>query len=545
MKRLPLLLFLLLTLAGAVRIALTWRPTSLTYDEGSNLACGMEYVARGTYTYGPFHPPAARIAMGIGPYLYGARPQGVQGRYEEGNAILEHAPNYATTLMLARAGILPFFLLATWLVWRWSRRLLGEWGALAPVLLFTNTPTVLAHAGLATTDMAVCAGVCAAVFAFTRWLEAPDARSSLVLGAAIALACVSKFSAMLLVPVSMAAVWGVWMAGRRAAPRPAVRHAAIALAAATLLVWGAYRFSWGPITDMAEVAPRASSLHARIPVPLIRVFNQISVPAPELIDGVRQVRFHVEDGHPAYLLGRNADHGWWYFFPVALAVKLPLGMLLLALAGCAALVRRGFRPFDWRPWAPAAAALAMLLAVLPLTINIGVRYLLPLMPMLAIVAGMSAVWLLRRPGRLWPAVSAVLMLWTAISSAAAHSGYIAYFNELAGREPERILVDSDLDWGQDMYRLAAALKARRVPNLHIACFYWGDLARLGLPPWNALQPYKPVTGWVAASHTTLKTKAWELARERGRSDLAFAWLDGYQPVERVGRSILLYYIPPR
>jgi len=100
-------------------------------------------------------------------------------------------------------GILPFFVLACVVVWRWGRRLFGEWGALAAVFLFTNTPPVLAHAGVATMDMAVGAGVCSALYAFTRWLEEPDWKRSILFGVGLALALLAKFSSILVVRVCL------------------------------------------------------------------------------------------------------------------------------------------------------------------------------------------------------------------------------------------------------------------------------------------------------------------------------------------------------
>ena len=190
----------------------------------------------------------------------------------------------------------------------------------------------------------------------------------------------------------------------------------------------------------------------------------------------------------------------------------------------------------------------MLLVNLPTSLNIGVRYMLPLFPMLALTAGMGVLFLLRRPEpcRLeqWRRACAVgLMLWVAVSSAAAHPDYLAYFNELGGSRPERILVDSDLDWGQDMNRLVVELRRRHVDRLHMSCLYTGDDSRLELPSWDALPLYQPVTGWVAVSFTMLKTYGWLAAQQQGRADSGFAWLDRYQPVARVGKSILLYYIP--
>jgi hypothetical protein len=188
---------------------------------------------------------------------------------------------------------------------------------------------------------------------------------------------------------------------------------------------------------------------------------------------------------------------------------------------------------------PAVLTAAILAVNLPTTINIGVRYMLPLYPLLALTAGIGTVWLWRR----YRSAAAILLVWTALSSAAAHPDYLAYFNELGGSHPERILVDSDLDWGQDMARLGRELERRRVPYFHMACLYTGDDTRLGLPAWDGLEPYQPVTGWVAVSHTMLQNYGWMAAQQRGRQDLAFAWLDRYQPVGRVGKSILLYYIP--
>src|ERR1035441_3979484 len=73
-------------------------------------------------------------------------------------------------------------------------------------------------------------------------------------------------------------------------------------------------------------------------------FSPHSKPAPQLLDGLWQVHNHVEGGHTAYLLRRHSFHGWWYFFPVALAVKTPLAILLLAALGVFAPVAQALGP---------------------------------------------------------------------------------------------------------------------------------------------------------------------------------------------------------
>ena len=531
----PTLIFLLLAALGVARIAATYRSIAQTSDETPNIACGMQYLDLGRYDYGAFHPPLARLAIALGPYLYGARAQKLPDRWKEGNAVLNSAPRYGKALTLARLGILPFFLLACTVVWLWGRKLLGDWGALAPVFLFTNLPPVLAHSGVATMDMAIGAGICTALFAYTLWLEEGTLRRAIFFGIGLALAILSKFSAVLLLPVCLAAITLLH-------PRARQKRNWAWIPVAFVLVWGAYRFSFGPMSEhVASDAAAQGGIFAKIPTPLLHALETLPVPAPQLLDGLWQVHNHVEGGHTAFLLGRHSFHGWWYFFPVALAVKTPLAILLLAALGAFAL-RRALPGESRRALCmPAVLTAVILLVNLPTSLNIGVRYMLPLYPLLALAAGIGAAWLWRKRR----AAAIILLLWTAVSSAGAHPDYLAYFNELAGSHPERILVDSDLDWGQDMARLAAALQRRRVPYFHMACLYTGDDTRLGLPPWDSLEPYQPVTGWVAVSHTMLQNYGWMASQQRSRPDLAFAWLDPYQPAGRVGKSILLYYIPEK
>jgi hypothetical protein len=512
----PTLIFLLLTAIGVARIAATYRSIAQTSDETPNIGCGMQYLDLGKYTYGAFHPPLARLAMAVGPYLYGARAQGKPDRWQEGNAVLNSAPRYNRALTLARIGILPFFLLACTVVWLWGRRLLGEWGALIAVFLFTNIPPVLAHAGLATMDMAVGAGVCTAFYTFWCWLEEPTPKRSVLLGIGVALAVLSKFSSFMLLPVGFVAMTLV-------ATRGKIRRNWLWIPVAFVLVWGAYRFSFGRMTEDGPT-----------------ILKAIPLPAPQILDGIWQVRGHIEGGHTAFLLGQHSFHGWWYFFPIALVVKVPAGLLLLAVFGIVAAFRQNNRAL----WIPPLLTALILLINLPTTLNIGVRYMLPLFPVLALTGGIGVLWLWNRARG---AVAVLLIFSIAVSSAVAHPDYIAYFNGFAGfahGHPERILVDSDLDWGQDMGRLATELRRRNVPYIHMACLYTGDDTRLGLPNWDSLDPYKRVTGWVAISYTMRENFGWMAAQQQGRSDLAFAWLDSYQPVKRVGKSILLYYIPP-
>jgi len=132
-----------------------------------------------------------------------------------------------------------------------------------------------------------------------------------------------------------------------------------------------------------------------------------------------------------------------------------------------------------------------------------------------------------------PATGLLLALlgWQLSTLWRAYPDYLPYFNE-AVSDPQHVLVDSDLDWGQDLKRLELRAQALNIPLLHLAYQGTADLAREPLPPIEPLRPRQPVSGWVAIS---------ALARTRNPAD--YAWLDAYRPLERVGHTIDLYYIP--
>ena len=127
----------------------------------------------------------------------------------------------------------------------------------------------------------------------------------------------------------------------------------------------------------------------------------------------------------------------------------------------------------------------------------------------------------------------VLVSWQILTLWSANPDYLPYFNE-AIAHPEQVLVDSDLDWGQDLWRLEQRAAAIKIPKLNLAYRGTADLTREPLPHFLILPPWRPATGWIAIS---------ELAKVHDPK--GYGWLDAYQPMERVGKTIELYYLPPR
>lgn len=547
---------LLLAGIGAARIISTYRVFGQTTDEPAHLASGMEWLQRGTYTLEPLHPPLARVAVALGPYLSGLRLAGQDDVWQEGNGILLAHGRYLHNLTLARLGTLPFFLVATLLVWYWARVRYEIGPALVATLLFTTSPVVLAHAGLATTDMAITAGFTGALISYINWLERPTHLRSAILGIALGLATLSKFSALVFLPACGLALW-VWrFLGRDKKKEAPVTDRfqwggglALAALAMCLVVWAGYRFSVGSLTSAAE-RPKLDRLLGSSSVLHKVAYAAVEfpgVPAPAFFRGLDRVRKKEARGHTGYLLGQVRERGWWYFFPVALAVKTTLPFLALIGMGIFYLGKSAWLERNWIAAAPMVAALALLLVCLPSHVNIGVRHILPIFPLFAIIAGVGACrfW---KSAKLWSsprlkyagfAVILLLLAWHFTSSIRAHPDYLAYFNESAGQHPERILIDSDLDWGQDLLRLCAILKAKRIEEVSIA--YAGsaelDLGQFGLPPFRILLPHQPTDGWIAISLLRLKVGGLGFPTD------SFSWLRAYQPVYVVGRSIWLFYLP--
>jgi len=524
LERHSLPLALCLIAIAAVRIVSTYTAFADVGDEPAHLGCGLEYLAEHVYRLETQHPPLARAMAALGPYLDGARPIGEPNQEWEGDAILCHSGHPERTLFLARLGILPFFLLACLVVYFWARHHFGNSAAVLATGLFTLLPPVLAHAGLATTDMALAACLGAAFFSLVLWAEKPTLPRTLLLGASTALAALSKFTALGFLPAGAALAFAAYLAVERpglnklgALARQRAIPFGLAVTAGALLIWAGYWFSFGPVPGW-----------------------NLRLPAPELFDGIRNAMRHNATGHTAYLLGQVSKTGWWYFFPVALAVKTPIAFLLL-LAWGAYLGWKRRREVAYL--LPVAFSLGILLPAMTSHVNIGVRHVLPIYIGFSIMAGWAGAFACQPPRKPAGIVLVLMLLWLAITGAIRHPDYLAYFNELVGSRPEKVLVDSDLDWRQDTKRLAERLKELGASEVSFGQFIWKVQCLdvwPGLPHPRVINPLVPVEGWTAVSPTLAKTTQYGMDY---RYPNLQPWFEYIQPVERVG-SLLLYYVPP-
>jgi hypothetical protein len=188
-------------------------------------------------------------------------------------------------------------------------------------------------------------------------------------------------------------------------------------------------------------------------------------------------------------------------------------------------------------------------------INIGVRHVLPIYVIFAMLGAVGCIELAKaaRGRGLGLLAAAVLLAWPAGAGILQHPDYLAYFNELAGSRPEKILGESDPDWGQNAKR--AAERLRQLGATSASVFFSGDFEKdqftaklYGFPPLKPYQNVVPNPGWNVISPTSVAVfdGGWNRSRivqYGGRAFVLRPWYQSLEPTERVG-SQLLYYVAP-
>jgi hypothetical protein len=530
----PGLIVAIFGLLGVVSILLTYPVYNNTFDEPAHITTGVDLLDRGEYPYRTLHPPPIRVLIAFGPYLSGIR--GVDGTPEEKEqGVMHQGDHYWRTLSLARLSILPFFLLGLLVAWRWARHLFGVRAGVVGSLFFASQPVILGHAGLATTDMAACATIGLSLFFWSLWLEEATAKRSILFGVSVGFAILVKLSAVVFIPFGALAIL-LLRSGLGAERRVRVKGLFTSAVFTFVVIWAGYGLSLDPITHPED----------RPHDPVDRLFgtsgtlhdlgNRIAeapiVPAAAFLRAVNEVRALNEDSFAGYVLGKRLEgRGAWYFFPVALAVKTSLPFLLMALVGVFLALREARREGEWSMAAPAVGALAILAVGMISNVALGIRHVLPVYLLLSVTLGASAVALLDR-GTAGKLVLGLFAVWQVGGTVVAHPDHLPYFNELV-RNQEQVLVESDLDWGQDLHRLAGVLEEEGIEELQLAYFGTTDPRKMGITNFSEVAPEANSQGWVAISRTLLKLRP------------GYAWLDQRTPERVAGKSIEIHLVPER
>ena len=543
------LILLALLIVMAARIVSTYTVFNGTFDEGYHLMAGMEMYQTGKYQYRTENPPLVSMILAALPYASGVRARWDIDYIQQPLYVLEDAGSYWKTLTLARMGNLLFIPILMIYVYRWSCELYGVAAGLIAVLLVTNSPNVLAHAGVSAVDFAITATLIAAAYSLYRWAQDGGTKRLVIAACFVAFAVMSKYSAAGYLAVIGAAYFALarW---RRFTGLPSAKLLGAGAARVLLfvaivftLVWACFGFDVGPVQDHHGVVKKNLDRYfpsgSRFSEPAREFALRTSLPAPAFFDGLAVVADHAREGHPGHFLLGEVKHreGWWYYFPVVLAVKTTLPFLGLLVLAAWVFCARGGPGRKGSVYVAIAAAVVLLFSMAG-NLNIGVRHILPIYAFFAVLA--SSLFARVKGGfanqRALVVVALVLVAGHVATSLGAHPDYIPYFNEAVRGPKHRILGDSNLDWGQDVARLGRHLEANGIEGvIHYYCFGMTRPEAVGIDNYRVYDFSRPPKGWLAVSLTAMQG----IYREPGQPSLEWLW--DVTPRAKIGETILLYY----
>jgi Dolichyl-phosphate-mannose-protein mannosyltransferase len=538
----------ILAAAGAIEVRTALGETQ-TWDEGIHIWSGYAYLTRGDYSWNTEHPPLVKLVSAIPLLQLGLASPTAAGRsdgnqVEAGRQFLYANRRDADTILISArsANILLTLLFLGGLAW-WTRRRWGWAAGICAAALCAFDPNLIAHGRYVTTDYPLTAFFFFACMLWVEYLESGGGKRLLLAAAAIAIAMVVKFSALLLAPPLVLLYVLCWIRRPKEFPvRRAIGAAAVVVAVTAVTVaivyWPETLRSLRPGVPRLETVVNQDNF---IGATLAWLGQKFNLPAHDFLVGLSRVAEHNTGGHATYLMGLRSNTGFWYYFPVAFAVKSTLAALaatlLVALLAAWVVWRRG-----WRSISPMALGLLLPPLIyfglsMSSGINLGMRHILPIFPFLYV--GIAAITATLRPGVWAIAPIAVLALVQVAECRSIYPDYLAFFNAAAGgpgRGPE-YLVDSNLDWGQDVKKLRTWLAQHGTKRVRIDYFgnviipYYG-IEEVGFPGPMDQAGWDEIDDYIAVNATELEgvySPLNTMARVRLR-----------QPIAKVGWSVYVY-----
>jgi hypothetical protein len=480
-----------LLLLMAVNLLAAISRKSITNDEIVHIPAGYYHLVAGEFQLNNEHPPLIKMWAAL-PLLFiqpneakPPPPGAVTGNYSEETwkYLDQFWPNnkdyFEAISFWTRTMMILITLALGILIFVYARDLFGPRAAVLAVALYTLEPTVLGHGRLVHTDLPAAFAFLLFFFVLRFYVKARTLRRALLLGLVSGLALVVKFSMIVLLPVlACLAIIAFVLAPRLQESRKKIAvHLALVVCVLLFVVNAAYYFRSQQLEpgDVRWVQTMSAPAFNRW-MTFFRFGSKV-VPTYFLF-GQYNVMLHNRDGHPTSLLGQYNRNGWWYYFPVAFAIKTSLPFLILSIAALA-----------WALWAVWKRDWRFLWLVLPFAIyaalsmssriNIGVRHFLPVYSFLFIASGalLDRLLRVRYAHHLMVALVVLTFGWISVEMLRAYPDYIPYMNQLASAHPHWwYLSDSNVEWGDDARALADYLHARGETDVRGALSGgWGTL----------------------------------------------------------------------
>jgi len=548
--------WVVLVLLAVVMLAQLWTSVtqlSITSDEIDHLHAAYRYWQCNDFGWNPEHPPLVKIVAGLPlqfmhindpiPHACGLKDD------KSIDFIVGHAFAFAnpeSVLRASRFAVSLFAVLLLLTVWFFARKMFGLPVAVICGVLVAFDPNFLAHGALVATDIAAALAILLAVYALYCYATEPNFSRLLALGLATGFAACAKHSTILLAvvfPILLAA--DVILSARDGRGRKLLRYAGalcVVAAIAFTVLWASYGFRYAarPAGAATWTTARLSFAHGAIATKIVPQLERWHIAPEAYLVGLQDVLVESEIGRPSFLLGKWYRGSNWFYFPVAAAIKFTLPVWLMVLASATAI----------RFWAGKRRELlflmlpALLFLVFSMTsgLNIGIRHLLPVLPLLIIFAAAGA-WSIARERRCAMIALAALLVFQAATSLHAYPNYLSYGNELWGGPGQtyRYLANSDVDWGQAQKMVRDYVERNHPANCYFLRTYNNKNSDYGIPcgglselEWDPLQT--PYTGTMIVSGSMV-----DGIGVRGASVQTRRVFKDLKPMAKIGGSAVLVY----
>lgn len=602
MNKIPPILSIILITIMIILAVISLRQESAIMDEVAHIPAGYSYLTQRDMRLNPEHPPLLKDLSAVSllfikdinfPDHLKSWKDEVNSQWDFGFNFLYNSNNNADKIIFwSRLPMLLLLVVLGFFIYRWTKELFGKWPALLAVFLFSFEPTFIAHGRYVTTDVGAAVAFFVAIYFFIKWLTNVGRATSnikylILAGIFFGIAQLVKFSLFLLVPYFglLLLIWIIINKGGLKKSLNYIWKFVLILVIGYFLIYPVYLFHVSnypfekQLSDTQFIAshfpfkPGGKLVIWMAKQPILRPYAQYLL-------GLFMVFQRATGGNTTYFLGEVTNKGWHNYFPIVYVLKTPLVLHILTIIAILFLAWQipkefwgKFGSFGWirklgsliKNNFPELAMLIFLAiywtSSITSNLNIGVRHILPTFPFVFILISgqIKRIFDYLKKKEAKPPVGglashisyfilAILLLWYCVSSLSIFPYYLSYFSELVGgaKNGYVYVTDSNLDWGQDLKRLAKWVDKNNIPKIKVDYFggatveyYLGDKYE----EWHAeYDPEKAKNSWLAVSATFLQqnraipTKGFEKP-----TDLYF-WLNQYEPVTVIGNSIFVYYI---
>lgn len=529
---------------------------SVTHDEYWHLPVGLLTWKTGRTDFDRLNPPLIRNWATL-PLLFTSAqtgdPEHSSDPADYGDAFLKANPEqYHYYYVLGRVMILILAVASGLLLAVWARELFGPSAACLAVFLWSMSPNVLANAALGTQDLAIAGCFLATWYCGWKFALAGSWKWALITGAVLGLAQITKYTAILLVPLLIMQWFLLRVKNpeiKTETPAKVILGRWVALLVMCGLIMNAGYLFQGSFQSASAYQFQSSELKLLNQLPALLQSLPLPLPRDYLL-GFDLQRHIMQQSHPTFLDLEWRLTGFRSYYFYTLLYKLPHGIqLLLLLAAWQWFQQRRTTLMSPRVLGMLLSPVVLLVGIASLSNNqLGLRYILPVIPFLFLLIAPlgELIDLEKRKALALAVIVACVSLPFSLRYAPDH---LAYFNEFSGG-PENgsyHLIDSNIDWGQDFYRLKAYLEQHPTDNLGLAYFGTIPPSTLGTP-YRIPPELQPQPGTYAISASLLQGRPYSVRKEDGsRHNLgtdALGYFRFFEPKQRLGYSINVYELTP-